>query len=97
MRVCSTGKTGRAAAAQLRASPGSARVKRQFLRQAPEAVAGLLTVNRWVDNTQHRELIAGWLTGQTPTAQAQFLREQRQLDEPPFNMLIDQLSEALRA
>lgn len=30
------------------------------------------------------------------TAQSQFIREQRQLDEPPWNMLIDQLSEALR-
>ena len=29
-------------------------------------------------------------------AQAQFLREQKQLDEPPWSVLIDQLSEALR-
>ncbi|OSI17495.1 hypothetical protein BWD09_05715 [Neisseria dentiae] len=50
--------------------------------------------------TRHRPLPDTVLLPDAPfwsTAQAQFLQEQRQLDEPPFNILIDQLSEALRA
>lgn len=48
---------------------------------------------------EHRPLPGHVLLADAPfwnAGQAQFIREQRTLDEPPFNMLIDQLSEALR-
>ncbi|MDO4725399.1 MAG: DUF2789 family protein [Comamonadaceae bacterium] len=48
---------------------------------------------------QHHPLPDEVLLADAPfwsTAQAQFLREQKQLDEPPWSILIDQLSAALR-
>ncbi|MBF0804746.1 DUF2789 family protein [Neisseria sp. 19428wB4_WF04] len=57
----------------------------------PQEIAGFIM--------RHRPLPESVSLSDAPfwnTAQAQFLQEQRQLDEPPFNILIDQLSEALR-
>ena len=49
--------------------------------------------------TQHRPLPGNVLLADAPfwsTGQAQFIREKRQQDMPPWSLLIDQLSEALR-
>ncbi|MDO5086757.1 MAG: DUF2789 family protein [Comamonadaceae bacterium] len=49
--------------------------------------------------TTHQPLPGDVLLADAPfwnTAQAQFLREQKQRDEPPWAILIDQLGEALR-
>ena len=48
---------------------------------------------------EHYPLPGNMLLADAPfwsTGQAQFIREQRQLDAPPWNLLIDQLGEALR-
>lgn len=48
---------------------------------------------------QHRPLSGHVLLADAPfwnAGQSQFIREQKQLDEPPWAILIDQLSEALR-
>lgn len=61
------------------------------LASSPEAIADFIST--------HRPLPGNILLPDAPfwsEAQAQFIREQRAQDEPPFNMLIDQLSEALR-
>ncbi|MDO5057441.1 MAG: DUF2789 family protein [Lautropia sp.] len=61
------------------------------LPSAPEQIADFIT--------RHRPLPGDTLLVDAPfwsTAQAQFLREQKQRDEPPWTILIDQLSEALR-
>lgn len=62
------------------------------LPSEPQEIAEFITQHRPLPDTVLLPDATFW-----NTAQAQFLREQRQLDEPPFNMLIDQLSEALRA
>ena len=49
--------------------------------------------------SQHHPLPDQLLLADAPfwsAAQAQFLREQKQLDQPPWAILIDQLSAALR-
>ncbi|MDO5103711.1 MAG: DUF2789 family protein [Lautropia sp.] len=61
------------------------------LPSSPEQIADFIA--------EHHPLSDQVLLADAPfwnTAQAQFIREQRQLDEPPWNLLIDQLSEALR-
>lgn len=61
------------------------------LASSPEAIADFIA--------QHRPLPGGMLLADAPfwnEGQSQFIREQKRVDEPPFNMLIDQLSEALR-
>ncbi len=61
------------------------------LASSPEAIADFIAT--------HRPLAGEILLPDAPfwnEGQAQFIREQRLRDEPPFNMLIDQLSEALR-
>ena len=61
------------------------------LPSSPERIADFITT--------HRPLPGNTLLVDAPfwtSSQAQFLREQKQLDEPPWTILIDQLSEALR-
>lgn len=61
------------------------------LPSTPEKIADFIV--------EHRPLPGNTLLVDAPfwtPAQAQFLREQKQLDEPPWTILIDQLSEALR-
>lgn len=61
------------------------------LPSTPVAIADFITA--------HQPLPGHVLLADAPfwsPAQAQFLREQKQLDEPPWAILIDQLGEALR-
>lgn len=61
------------------------------LASSPDAIADFIVAHRPVPGNVFLADAPFW-----NEAQAQFIREQRTRDEPPFNMLIDQLSEALR-
>lgn len=61
------------------------------LPSAPEQIADFIVA--------HRPLPGSMLLADAPfwnVGQAEFIREQLRLDEPPWPILIDQLSEALR-
>ncbi|MDO4232897.1 MAG: DUF2789 family protein [Lautropia sp.] len=61
------------------------------LPSSPEKIADFLN--------EHRPIPGNTLLADAPfwtPGQAQFLREQKALDEPPWAVLIDQLSEAMR-
>ncbi|PJK09450.1 hypothetical protein CO610_03555 [Lysobacteraceae bacterium NML95-0200] len=61
------------------------------LPSSPEAIADFIA--------EHRPLAGDVLLADAPfwnEGQAQFIREQKRMDEPPWTILIDQLSEALR-
>ncbi|MDO4706576.1 MAG: DUF2789 family protein [Comamonadaceae bacterium] len=61
------------------------------LPSSPVAIADFIAT--------HKPLPGSVLLAEAPfwsAAQAQFIREQKQLDEPPWAILIDQLGEALR-
>ncbi|MCP2041559.1 glutathione S-transferase [Neisseria sp. HSC-16F19] len=61
------------------------------LPSQPEQIADFIST--------HRPLSGDVLLADAPfwsSGQSQFIREQKQLDEPPWTLLIDQLSEALR-
>lgn len=61
------------------------------LPSKPEQIADFIVTNRPVPGDVLLADAPFWSTGQS-----QFIREQKQLDEPPWSILIDQLSEALR-
>lgn len=61
------------------------------LPSQPEEIADFISQHRPLDNSLLLEQAPFWSVGQ-----AQFITEKKQRDEPPWSILIDQLSNALR-
>ena len=61
------------------------------LGSAPEAIADFIVKNRPLDNSVLLEHAPFW-----SEAQSQFINEKKSRDEPPWSILLDQLSNALR-